>query len=89
MSTLRFTAGVGVSFSGACGQGVKAVVPMATSLHSVTVGRRVVYHSIGEMRRVVMITITIPGIGNRLKLERETQNSVVRAFGQFHNSLTL
>ena len=32
-----------------------------------------VYHSIGEMRRVVMITITIPGIGNRLKLERETQ----------------
>ena len=27
-----------------------------------------------------MITITIPGIGNRLKLERETQNSVDRAF---------
>ena len=49
-------------------------------LHSVIVGRRVVYHSIGEMRLVVMITITIPGIGDRLKLERETQNSVDRAF---------
>ena len=31
-------------------------------------------------RERVMITITIPGIGNRLKLERETQNSVDRAF---------